>query len=62
MIVLDDLSNELKSKSLLTLLKKNGHYRSKIIISSQWLHDLLPESRKQIALFMVFKGFPEKKI
>ena len=62
MIVLDDLSNELKSKSLLTLLKKNRHYRSKIIISSQWLHDLLPESRKQIALFMVFKGFPEKKI
>ena len=62
MIVLDDLSNELKSKSLLTLLKKNRHYKSKIIISSQWLHDLLPESRKQIDLFMIFKGFPEKKI
>ena len=52
MIVLDDLSNELKSKSLLTLLKKNRHYKSKIIISSQWLHDLLPESRKQIDVIL----------
>ena len=36
-----DLSTELKSRSLLALLKKNRHYRSKLIISSQWLHDLL---------------------
>ncbi len=62
MFIFDDLSSELKSKSLLTLLKKNRHYRSKIIISSQWLHDLLPESRKQLDLFLVFKGFPEKKL
>ena len=62
MIVLDDLSNELKSKSLLTLLKKNRHYKSKIIISSQWLHDLLPESRKQIDVYIIFAGFSMKKI
>ena len=34
MIVFDDLSGELKSKSLLNLLKKNRHYKSKLIISS----------------------------
>ena len=62
MIIFDDLSSELKSKSLLNLLKKNRHYKSKLIISSQWIHDLLPESRKQLDLFIIFKGFAEKKI
>ena len=33
MIIFDDLSSELKSKSLLNLLKKNRHYKSKLIIS-----------------------------
>src|SRR5690606_23379282 len=61
-IVFDDLSNELKSRSLLGLLKKNCHFKTKLIISSQWIHDLLPESRKQIDLFLIFKGFPERKL
>ncbi len=62
MIIFDDLSSELKSRSLLDLLKKNRHYKSKLIISSQWLHDLLPESRKQLDVFLIFKGFPIKKM
>ncbi len=62
MIIFDDLSSELKSRSLLSLLKKNRHYRAKLIISSQWLHDLLPQSRRQIDVFMVFAGFSEPKI
>jgi hypothetical protein len=62
MIIFDDLSSELKSRSLLSLLKFNRHFKSKLIISSQWLHDLLPESRKQIDLFLIFKGFPEDKL
>ena len=62
MIIFDDLSSELKSRSLLSLLKFNRHFKAKLIISSQWLHDLLPESRKQIDLFLIFKGFPENKL
>ncbi len=62
MIVFDDLSGELKSNSLIELLKKNRHYKTKMIISSQWIHDLKPESRKQMDLFLVFKGFTDKKI
>ncbi len=62
MIIFDDLSGELKSRSLLDLLKKNRHYKTKLIISSQWIHDLLPESRKQIDVFLIFKGFPDKKM
>lgn len=61
-IVFDDLSTELKSQSLLSLMKKNRHFKTKLIISSQWVHDLLPESRKQLDLWMIFKGFPEKKL
>ena len=59
MIIFDDLSSELKSRSLLSLLKFNRHFKAKLIISSQWLHDLLPESRKQIDLFLIFKGFSD---
>ncbi len=62
MIIFDDLSSELKSRPLLSLLKFNRHFKAKLIISSQWLHDLLPESRKQIDLFCIFKGFPEDKL
>ena len=61
-IVFDDLSSELKSRSLLSLLKQNRHYKSKVILSSQYLNDLLPESRKQMDLFLIFKGFPIKKM
>src|SRR5436309_533705 len=62
MIRFDDLSSELKSPSLTSLLKFNRHFKAKLIISSQWLHDLPPESRKQIDLFLIFKGFPEDKM
>ena len=61
-IILDDLSNELKSRSLVTLLKKNRHFHAKIILSSQYLNDVLPEGRKQMDYFLVFRGIPEKKL
>ncbi len=43
-------------------MKKNRHYKSKIIVSSQWINDLLPASRKQLDIIIIFKGFSEKKI
>lgn len=61
-IVFDDLSSELKSRSLLSLLKTNRHYRSKVLLSSQYLNDILPESRKQLDLWIIFKGFTFEKI
>src|SRR5579871_2128975 len=61
-IVLDDLSNELKSKSLVTLLKKHRHFKTKTIISSQYYLDLLPESRQQIDYYLLFKGQTDKKM
>jgi len=61
-IVFDDLSNELKSKSLVSLLKKNRHFKALVIVSSQYLHDLLPESRKQMDYLLVFKGQSIEKL
>ena len=58
----DDLSTELKSRSLVSLLKKNRHFRCKCIISSQYLNDLLPESRKQMDYTLLFKGLPDHKL
>ena len=62
LIVLDDLSRELKSKSLVTLLKANRHFKCKVIISSQYANDCLPESWMQIDYALVFKGQSKKKL
>ena len=60
--ILDDLSTELKSNSIPRLLKVNRHFLSKTIISSQWLNDLHPMSRKQQDYLILFRGHPEKKL
>ena len=62
LIIFDDLSNELKAPALTTLLKKNRHFQSKIIVSSQYLNDLPPQSRKQMDNILIFKGQPDKKL
>lgn len=61
-IILDDLSTELKSKSLVSLLKKNRHFKSLVVVSSQYMNDLLPESRKQLDYFLIFKGQSLEKL
>ena len=61
-IVCDDLSDELKNKSLVSLLKKNRHFKAKCILSSQYIHDLLPASLKQIDYWLIFKGMPDDKL
>ena len=62
MIILDDLSSELKSKTLVKLLKMNRHYLLTCIVSTQYLNDLLPESIKQMDYALVFRGEPEEKL
>lgn len=60
--IFDDLSTELKSRSLVSLLKKNRHFKCKTIISSQYWNDLLPESRKQLDYILIFRGMPDTKL
>jgi hypothetical protein len=61
-IILDDLSNELKDSTLTKLLKQNRHFKSRIILSSQYLNDLAPQARRQIDLLILFQKLPEKKL
>jgi len=60
--VFDDMGNMLKDPTIDTLLKTNRHYKSKCIISSQYLTDLTPQSRLQLDYVLVFKGLPLEKL
>eukprot|EP00732_Lithocolla_globosa_P000484 Lithocolla_globosa_v1_NODE_146_length_5712_cov_12.381121.p4 type:complete len:235 gc:universal NODE_146_length_5712_cov_12.381121:4394-5098(+) len=61
-IIMDDISTELKDKNIAQLLKTNRHFRSKVILSSQYLNDLLPMSRRQIDYYILFGGLSEQKL
>lgn len=60
--IFDDSSDMLKNPAVATLLKKNRHLKANVIISSQYLHDLKPESIKQLDYFIAFKSFSEDKL
>jgi hypothetical protein len=62
LIVFDDLSTELKHPMISHLLKTNRHMKTKVILSSQYLNDLLPMARRQIDFYLVFKGLNEVKL
>ena len=58
--VFDDFSTELKDPSVTKLIKENRHFKSKTIISSQYLLDLDISARKNIDYFLVFKNQLDK--
>lgn len=60
--VFDDLSSELKDKSISRLLKSNRHYNCMTISSSQYMNDLDPQSRKQIDCWILYGGHREDKL
>ncbi len=62
LIIFDDLSNELKSKVLTRFLKMNRHWKAKVIVSTQYPNDLLPESIKQMDYALIFKGEHDEKL
>jgi hypothetical protein len=61
-IVIDDLSNECRSQSLSTLLKKNRHFRVLTLVSVQWLADIHPQALRQLDVWIVMRGFNEKQL
>ena len=61
-IVLDDLSAECRRKSVASLMKKNRHFKCKVIISSQHPNDLQPESLKQLQVAILFGGHSDDKL
>lgn len=60
--IFDDLSTELRSKSVDTLLKSNRHYKCKVLLSSQWMNDLQPSSLRQLDYCLLFGGHDLAKL
>ena len=58
--VFDDLSDEIKKKSLTALVKKNRHFRSKVIIASQYWNDLDLQARKQMNYVLIWPQLHSK--
>lgn len=54
-IILDDLSQDLRDYSIEKLLKKSRHYRTRVIISSQSLKDIKPNSHAQLYALCLFQ-------
>lgn len=62
LFIFDDVSTDLKNPIINNLLKTNRHYKSKVILSSQYPNDLMPEARKQIDIWIIFKGHSTDKL
>lgn len=61
-IVFDDLSDQLRDRSIDTLLKSNRHFKLKIIISSQYYIDMIPSARQQLDYLLLFPKIAEEKL
>lgn len=53
--IFDDISEELNNIWLHPLVKENRHYKSAVLMSSQYITDLTPAARSQIDFCLVFK-------
>ena len=62
LFIFDDISSELKNKSVDKLLKTNRHFKCRVIVSTQWITDLLPSSRRQIQSYILFPGHNTEKL
>jgi len=61
-IIFDDFSIELKDKSVGYFLKRNRHFKSTVLISSQYFNDLSKDSRLQLDLVLLFQNLPDEKV
>ncbi len=58
----DDLSDELKNVSYLTLLKRNRHYKCLTITASQYCCDMKPEAHANCDCSLMYDNIPDEKI
>jgi hypothetical protein len=61
-VILDDLSDELRDPAVAALMKKNRHLKCKVIMSTQYLHDVVPSALKQLQVWILFKGHVKEKL
>lgn len=61
-MICDDISDELKDKKLAYFVKRNRHFRTKVILSSQYYNDLAKDARTQMDYILVWPRLPEEKL
>lgn len=62
-LLFDDISQELSANTILPgLMKRNRHLRSKIVIASQYLNDIPPQSRFNLDGLCIGKGVAKHKV
>lgn len=58
LLIFDDLSrDELRSDSILNLIKKNRHYDARVFISTQFVRGITPSTYTQLWYLYLFPGF-----
>ena len=60
--VFDDLGDELRDKTVAQLLKTNRHWKAKVIVSTQYITDLAPASRRQFDYWLLFSKLSPKNL
>lgn len=59
-IIFDDMSDQLKKTTIVDTLLKNARHFARVIISTQYIHDISVGTRSQIGYWLVFKSNNKK--
>ncbi len=59
--IFDDLGSDLRHASITQLFKTSRHYKAKVIVSSQYVHDLSNSCIKNLDYTLIFKSFNREK-
>ena len=60
--IFDDLGNDLRHQSITQLFKTSRHYKAKVIVSSQYIHDLSNSCIKNWDYTLILKSFNREKL
>ena len=60
--IFDDLGNDLRLACLSQLFKTSRNYKAKVIVSSQYIHDLSNSAIKNLNYTLIFKSFYKEKL
>ena len=60
--IFDDLGNDLRHQCITQLFKTSRHYKAKVIVSSQYIHDLSNSAIKNLDYTLIFKSFNREKL
>lgn len=60
--IFDDLGDQLRNPQIAKLIKTHRHYHTKIVLSSQYVKDITPETSQNIDIWIIFRGLSAEYI